>query len=437
MTDDNLMALIDKLYPYAYSVVSPENDRAISVFCSELPFKVHEFSSGSEVNGWVVPNEWVPVRANIFKDGKSILNALDSPLGVGVLSPSFKGSLTHIELKKHLFYSDIVPLAIPYHWSNLYRPAQKSWAICVKKSFYDDLRDGEYDVDLKVVERASTMKVLDFCLPGASEETILINAHNCHPWQANDDISGCAIGIAVMKMLEKESYRKYTYRLIIAPELIGTAHWLSNIGGSAKKIIGAVMLKSLGNNSQLKLQHSFDGFSQLDKVASNIIGMRNKDFISGPFRSIYGNDETVFDSPGYEIPSISLTRYPFLEYHTDADTPSVLSSSALIESVEILREIITGLEKSETLKFKEKGLVALSHPKYDLYCPAPAPGLDKEACSELAGRWNYFMNCLPRELTGENSAIDLAYKYELPIDQVCEYLRKWKAKGLAGAINNL
>ena len=34
------------------------------------------------------------------------------------------------------------------------------------------------------------MKVLEYTLPGSSSETIIINAHNCHPFQANDDISG-------------------------------------------------------------------------------------------------------------------------------------------------------------------------------------------------------------------------------------------------------
>ena len=69
--------------------------------------------------------------------------------------------------------------------------------------------------------------------------------------------------------------------------------------------------------------------SQLDKAATCVLRDRFGSFESGAFRTIYGNDETVFDSPGFDIPSISLTRFPFTGYHTDADTLANVDRDAL------------------------------------------------------------------------------------------------------------
>ena len=431
MSSRNILDIVRSLYPHAYSVVSAENDRAVPAYLAELDFQVVEVASGSELNGWIVPPSWRVRRAHVYRGEALILDAAASPLGVGVLSPSFQGTLSLSELKAHLFYSEDCPDALPYHWTNLYRPAQKDWALCVTKAFHDSLAEGLYRVDLVTEEAAGTMKVFDFILPGETTDTILLNGHNCHPWQANDDLSGCAVGIAVMQALQARPQRRHTYRLVITPELIGTVHWLAGLGPAAQRLVGAIMLKSVGNQRPLKLQHSFNGDSQLDKSAASVLRRRLGEFISGPFRTLYGNDETVFDSPGYEIPSISLTRFPFTEYHTDADTPERLSPPHLDEAREVVLEIIDALETNSTLLFAERGLVALSHPRYQLYRAAPAPGLDKVDYQEISRQWNLLMNCLPRELNGRHSAIDLAHKYGLPAVEVCAYLQQWQAKGLA------
>jgi aminopeptidase-like protein len=423
--------IVRALYPYAYSVVSSDSDRAVAAYKNELPFSVFEVPSGTELNGWMVPNNWRVVRAHILHDGRLIHDGAVNPLGVGVLSPTFQGRISRKELREHLFFSDDCPTAVPYHWVNLYRPAQKTWAFCVTKAFYDSLPAGEFEVDLVTEEFPGAMKVLDFLLPGESNETLLLNGHNCHPWQANDDISGCAVAIHVLQELRKWRRRRYSYRVVIAPELIGTVHWLAQLDMQAQPITGAIMLKSVGNQRPLKLQHSFDGQTQLDKVAHSVLTSHLGSFESGPFRTIYGNDETVFDSPGFEIPSISLTRFPFTEYHTDADTPELLSEVALQQTSQVVLDIIRALENNLTLRFAARGLVALSQARYQLYRAAPAPGLDREAYLESSRKWNLFMNCLPRELDGRHSAIDLAHKYGLPVLEVCEYLAQWEAKQLA------
>ena len=85
--------MVEKLFPFAYSIASKGCDDAISVYLEELPFQVHEYSSGSRLNGWFIPPYWSVQKAEIRKNGKLIYNGCSSPLGVGVLSPSFKGKI--------------------------------------------------------------------------------------------------------------------------------------------------------------------------------------------------------------------------------------------------------------------------------------------------------------------------------------------------------
>lgn len=423
--------LVEKLYPFAYSVTSRDSDRAVEAFRAELPFDVHEFASGLELNGWLVAPEWRVLKAEIRRDGEIVYDGTKSPLGVITLSKSFAGKVNLPTLKEHLYFSSESPDAIVYHWTALYRPKDRSWGFCVPRTLYESLEEGEYEVNLLTEEKPGTMKVLDYTLPGDSADTILLNAHNCHPYQANDDISGCAVGIRVLQALAERPSRRFSYRLVIAPELIGTVFWLDKLGESARQLRYTIMLKSVGNSRPLRLQESYTGSARIDRAAHYVFKSRFGNYDSGKFRTIYGNDETVFEAPGYEIPSISLTRFPFAGYHTDLDTPELLGEDALQEAVATTLAIIDTMEMDISPRFLLKGLVSLSNPRYDLYRAAPAPGVDKEDYVAVNARWNLLMNCLARELDGKTPLLDIANRYELPLDQLYDYVAKWIEKSLA------
>lgn len=429
-----LIELVERLYPFTYSVVGPGNDAAIPAFLAELPFRICEYPSGADCNGWIVPPAVIPIKATLMRGRALVYDGLGSPLGVPALCPSVRMDLTLDELAPHLFSSEENPDAIPYHWTNLYRPGEKIWGFCLPKTLRDSLAPGRYSIEIETETKPGTMKVFDYILPGESSKTILLNAHNCHPFQANDDISGCAIGIAVMQRLRTISKRRFSYRLVIAPELIGTAHWLEGLGREAESLSATIMLKSLGNAAPLKLQNSFSGSAAIDRAAHHAMRHRFSDYLSGPFRTVYGNDETVFEAPGYEIPSISLTRFPFSSYHTDADRPETLSTAALQESLDVVLDIVEAMESDLVFKGTAHGLVSLSNPRYDLYRAAPAPGIDCESYPEINARWNLLMNCLPRLLDGRTGLLEIADRHRLPVREVREYVERWAEKGLAVCI---
>jgi len=419
-----ILGLVERLYPYAYSVTGRGSDAAAEAMRKELDFEVLEYASGRELNGWLIPHECVVEKAEIRRDGALVYDGSRSALGVPAQSSSFRGRLSLDELDTHLFTVPGDAEAIPYHWTRLYRPTESIWGFCMPHKVRQTMRPGHYDVELVTRSVPTTMKVLVHELKGESERAVILNAHNCHPFQANDDTSGVAVGIAAMRRLAQAKRRRFSYILVVAPELFGPAFWLDEMEPKrARRLAGAIMLKSVGNDRALRLQQSFTGKSFLDLAAHNVYRSRFGTYEWGEFRALYGNDETVFEAPPYCLPSISLTRWPFPEYHTDQDVPQRLSEARLQDALETLLMITDAIEANVYLEGSARGLVCLS--RHGLYKPAPEVGKDGADYESLTGRWNRLMNSLPRHLDGKTGLLEVAERYRLPIGEVHDYAKRW------------
>lgn len=425
-----LVALAARLFPFNYSVTSSGNDASLAVLRAELPFTAHEYPSGATLNGWTIPSACEVERAQVKRDGHVVFDGLGRPLAVPALSDSFAGRISLEELKMHLFTEPGSRSSVPYHWTSLYRPGHPIWGFCLSTEEASRLTAGEYEVDLKTRKYPSTMKVFVHELPGDSRDTILLNAHNCHPFQANDDISGIVVGIEVLKRLALRASRKFTYALMVAPELFGPMFWLDQMPAEeVKRLKATIMLKSVGNNRALRFQQSYHGNMDIDLAAHDAFRTRYTKYEAGKYRSIHGNDETVFESPPYAIPSISVTRWPFPEYHTDQDVPERLHEDRLEDTVAVVLDICQAMEMNMRPVTLARGLVCLS--RYQLYKPVPPVGPNGVDYTSVAGRWNRLMNSLPRLMDGRTSLLEIARQFQLPIEEIYNYVQGWIAHGLA------
>lgn len=427
--------LLKKIYPLRLAPVSEDTDKAAEILCNELPFTVHEYKSGLEHNGWTVPKKWKPVKAEIRKDRNLIYDGMKHPLGVVGYSTSFKGEVSLDELKKHLFYHATLPDALVYHCDYFYKQWLKDWGLSVPYNLYKNLEDGVYEVDIQTVFGDGTMKVLDYFLRGDKEDTIILNAHNCHAAQANDDIAGIVVGIEVIKRLQKRQKRKYSYRLIIAPEHIGTVFYLNGLSDDLTRTFKyAIFLEMLGNENRFALQESFTGESLIDKAAHHYLRHNFHDYYGDKFRKIVGNDETVWEAPGFEVPCISLSRWSYQEYHSDLDNEDIISEEKLKEAVETVIGILDILETDTRMKRHFNGLVALSNPKYDLYISTVGPSI-RPAVSEDQIKWNYLMNCLIRYFDEKTTILDIAIKHDVEYSRLYKYIGRYKDKGLISFVD--
>jgi len=424
------MSLLKNIAPLRLAPVSEDTDRATTILLKELPFTVHEYVSGTECNGWNVPMKWRPVRAEIRKDGVLVYDGMKHPLGVVGYSTSFHGIVTLDELKKHLFYHPGIQDSLVYHCDYFYKQWKRDWGFSVSHTLFDQLEEGDYEIHLETVFEPGTMKVLDFFLPGEKSDTILLNAHNCHAAQANDGISGVVVGVEAMKRLQKQSRRRYSYRLIVAPEHLGTVFYLAGLPEKFHRTFKAgIFLEMLGTGGRFALQESFTGKSKIDRAAVNFLRHHYPDYFQAPFRQIVGNDETVWESPGYEIPFISLSRWPYKEYHSDRDNELIISEERLKEAVDVVMGITNIFETDSQMKRHFKGLVALSNPKYDLYISTNDPSI-RTVVPEEQRRWNYLMDCIIRYFDENMTILDVAEKHELDHGQVHNYIKKFEENGL-------
>ena len=153
-----------------------------------------------------------------------------------------------------------------------------------------------------------------------------------------------------------------------------------------------------------------------------------------PWRKGAGNDETVWEAPGYEVPFVELTRCeeqfaPFREYHSSLDTPDLMDAAQLEETLLVLQKTIEALEGDAVIHRRFDGLICLSNPEYDLYLERPDPAVTKNLAAD-AEKWGHLLDCLFRYFDGRTTILEIAERHDLPFDRLRRYINRFEAKGL-------
>jgi aminopeptidase-like protein len=423
-----MMAIMKDLFPLNRVFCSSDYDRSVAYLSKILPFRVIEYSSEMEHNGWIIPPKWDLKEAKIIMDGNVIYDGTKTALGVITLSKSYSGTVDLEELRRHLNYDNRFDDAIPFHFRQQYRSWNRDWGFCVTKNFYDSLKPGTYEVIIETEESIGYLKLLEYKIQGDLDETVVFAAHLDHPGLANDDLAGCAVGVELFRQLSKKK-TKFSYILFLHQEIIGSEYYLAMMSDQNRsKIIESCFLEMLGSKTQLGLQESRKANSNIEKAIEISLKERRTDFRKGSFDSIVTNGDYIWES--YGIPMASLSRFPYPEYHCDKDNLDIISESSLNESVDILSNAIEIIEKSTLIEKIFKGNICVSNPKYSLYIEL---GVGQEAVAALQNtterKLRTLMDIIPTLDKPVTSKI-LAEQIELPEKVVLKYLRQWSEKGL-------
>jgi len=421
--------LIEELYLTNRGFVTEDYRKCLNYIDEyELSLKYHEFPSGREVwNSWEVPKKWTVNHAYIESDGNKILAFEDHPLHLISYSNPFEGWVSREKLIEHVHTHPDISDAIPWHFRLNYRPWDAEWGFCASQDFVDTLNQEEYYVSIDTDFEDDVMTVAEHHLSGQREETIVLMAHLDHTGMANDDLSGVAVGTEIMRRLRERSERRYSYKFLIVQEMTGSAAYLDEYAERASDFVCGIFLEMLGNDNRLLLQRTFDGDSKLDEIAEHVLKASRGEYDIDEFRAEIGNDELILESPGYEIPTISLLRGPYPEYHTHLDDPSIISEERLEEAVLRVLDIIDILEEDFVPVRKFSGIPSLANPKYDLYIdPLDFPDVEVGGGKGI----DSFRDRIFRHLEGNDSAFTIARKFGLQFNFVCSYLRKFEDKEL-------
>lgn len=427
--------LIEDLCAIRTAVVSRGNERLFERISTEFPkLDLLAVPSGEAFNGWVVPDNWEVQKAKLYKDGVEVFDGLSNSLGVAYYSNSFEGEMDWDELKPYLVTNPDLPEGYMFHCMWQYRPWAADWALSMPYNVYKTLGPGKYRVELETSKEPGEMHVGVVDVKGKSDKMFVFNSNNCHPHMANDGFAGTAVLIRLMQWLAtQDTY--YSYRLVIAPEHLGSVFYLRDLQqAEIEKMVGGIFEEMPGTGGALKATKTFNGDAKLDAAMSNALRHYSKAFEVVPWRCGAGNDETVWEAPGYEVPFIELTRCedqfaPYPEYHSSLDTPELMDDAQLEETLDILKRTMFVLEHDCVIERQFNGLICLSNPDYDLYMERPDPTITKNLEAD-AEKWGHLLDCLFRYMDGNMTILDIAEKHDLPFERLYRYMKRFEEKGL-------
>ncbi|MHA7733140.1 DUF4910 domain-containing protein [Nitrosopumilus sp. S6] len=405
--------IVKDLYFSRRDLISDGYDEALEYLSKIIPLKIHKIPSGTKCWTWTVPQKWSISEAYIEADGKKLLDLKDHPLHVISYSLSIDKIVPHDELMKHMFSNSERPNAIPYQ----FKFYEQDWGFCVEHNKLANFSFEQYRVLINSRFENGDLKIGEIFVKGKSNDTVVLVAHLDHPAMANDDLSGVAVLIEVAKTLSEKSNLYFSYKFLILPETIGSIAYLSQNENIIHDLKFGIFLEMLGNENDFALQYSKQNNTVLDKIAKNILRIKFPSFNQGAFREVVANDEMVFNGPGLNIPMISISRWPYPEYHTSDDNISIIKPEKLEESKSLILEILESFDENYVPKRNFTGPPFLSG--YGLW----VDWQDDPKQNLLAEK--IFM-----EFEGEKSIIDIAEQFDLPFKQVLEYVNKFVDAGL-------
>lgn len=401
------MKLIEDLWYKSRHLVSDDYDESLKYISNIIPLSIHEIPSGTKCWTWTIPEKWMVKDAYIESvDGHRILDIKDHPLHVLSYSLPINKIVSREELMQHLHTRPDRPDAVPYE----FKFYERDWGFTIQHNKLKEFKKDEYKVFIDSEFKDGTMKIGEFTIKGNVDETIVLVAHLCHPAMVNDDLSGIAVLTEIAKALSEKN-NHYTYKFLFLPETIGSIAYLSQNEDLIPKMKYGIFLEMLGNDNIHALQLSRQGNTRIDRIARYVMKHFLANFREGAFRKIIENDEIVFNGPGINIPMISISRFPYPEYHTGDDNPSIISEQRLTESKNLILKILEILDGDYIPKRKFKGPIFLSG--YGLW-------VDWRTNKKL----NQNIDEIMLKLEGDRSIFDIADELDMEFLDVITYIDK-------------
>jgi len=408
-----MIQLINNLWFKRRDIISDGFDQSLDYISKIIPLKIHKIPTGTRCWTWIIPEKW-SVKEAYIEDlhGQRVLDLKEHPLHVISYSLPIDKLVTKQELLKHVYTNPERPDSIPFE----FKYYERDWGFCIQDNKLKDFTKDKYKVFIDSKFEKGDLKIGDYTIKGKTDETIVLVAHLCHPAQVNDDLAGVAVLVDIAKEISKRK-NHYTYKFLLTPETIGSIAYLSQNESIIPQLKYGIFLEMLGNDNTFVLQRSRQGNTRLDRIARHLMKSQLNNFREGAFRKIVGNDEMVFNGPGVDIPMISISRFPYPEYHTSNDNLDIISEQRLKESKELILEILDIIDKDYIPQRQFKGPIFLSG--YGLW-------VDWRKNKKL----NESIEQIMLNLEGDKSVFDIAEELDMEFNDVFDYLNKFLEKGL-------
>ena len=364
---------IKDLFPICRSLAGPGTRETLHYIKKLLPdMRILGVESGSKAFDWTVPNEWHINEAYVLDpSGKKIIDFKNNNLHIVGYSESINREVELSELMSHLHSLPDNPNAIPYVTSYYAR----NWGFCVTDRQRKALRPGRYKVVIDSEFKQGQLNYGELILKGKEKREIFLSTYICHPSMANNELSGPAVTIALVKWLKSLGGLRYTYRIVFIPETIGSIVYLStNLDEMKKHIDAGFNITCVGDNRNYSFLPSKYGNTLADRVSKYVLDRYVEKYTSYSFLE-RGSDERQYCSPHINLPIVSIMRskygtYP--EYHTSLDNLNLISVDGLLGAFEAIKKCLIILENN--YKYKSINLCEPQLGKRGLYPDISSPG---------------------------------------------------------------
>ena len=422
----SLKSILAEFFPLHRTLASDDHDKTLEIIGSYMPnssnYAIETYAPLTPVWTWKVPERYVVHEAYLETEtGERIVDFKDNPLHIVSYSLPVDKVLSFEELQPHLYFNEKRPHTVPW----IFKYYERDWGFCLPKYTFDKLpRDKKYHAVIKsefVTDPKQGFKIATAVVHpegGANPEAgeFLVQAHTCHPMQANDDGAGVvsAIGLARRLVQDPLPAGSMSVRFWFGPETIGTIAWLAHNESLIPKFRGSIFLEMTGNLGNIAWHHSRQHTHLLDRVAQSVI--KDLPHEERKFADFPPNDERVTNGPGVNIPSLSINRWPYDEYHTTDDNLDIIHEDMLRGAADVAEQIIRIFASNYIPKRTFRGPVFLSG--HGLW-------VDWRENWDL----NRAIEKIMMRFEGEHTIFDIAEQVGPDYWIVRDYVEKFRAKG--------
>lgn len=344
MIGDEILRFAKEIFPINRSLTGEGVRETLRRVKHHLPnLQVHEVPSGTTAFDWTVPPEWDITEAFIEDDGgRRVIDFAHNNLHVVGYSIPVDITLSLEELQQYLHSIPDKPDAIPYVTSYY----SDRWGFCLSHRERAKLRNGNYRAVIKSRKFQGVMNYADLVIPGQSAREVLLSTYVCHPSMANNEVSGPAVMTFLGKWLQEQP-RRYTYRLVFAPETIGAIHYISkHLSHLKSAVIAGFNVSCVGDDRNYSFVSSRKGQTLADRIARHVLPHLSPTFVQHSFLDRQ-SDERQYGSALVDLPFVALSRTKYGcydEYHTSLDDFRVVTASGLEGGFNLVARCVAAVE---------------------------------------------------------------------------------------------
>ncbi len=430
----SLKDLLAQIVPLHRTLASEGMDTALELIGAYLPetanYRIETYTPLTPAWTWYVPERYQVHEAYLETEaGQRVVDFKDNPLHLVSYSLAMDAVIPWSELEPHLYFNEKRPHAIPWK----FKYYDRGWGFCLSKNLFDSLpRDKKYHVVIRsefLTDPAQGgFKVADAVVhprggAAAAAGEMFIMSHVCHPNQANDDAAGVVTAIEVARRLAANPLPagSMSVRFWFGAETVGTIAYLAHHEDLIPGFHGGIFIEMTGNDNSIALQHTRQHDSALDKVGQYVLKQRGKEFREGTFADVIANDERVLNGPGINVPCLSISRYPYPEYHTSDDNLEIMHEDKLQEAADVIEQIIRVYASDYLPMRKFRGPVFLS-----------GHGLFVDW--QVNWKLNRSIEKMMMRFEGKQSVFEIADELGLDYWETREYIEKFRVRGLVDAL---